>query len=162
MYAHFSFFQPRQHALTFFPRPQQGDLSDWGSNAERSDDSSSVVSAGGQSTQSSALGALERIEESEHEHPPAFPPNVRQEVVVVGSSKRTDSFSTEATELDASTSRSGGGARRLDSVSFADATGEDGSSAAQGEARDMGMSLAERSKGGSSPGVSRRCDIYGS
>lgn len=138
-------------------RRQQGDFSDWGSNVAKSDDASSVVSAGGQSTQSSALGALQRIDESELEYSPASPSKMRQAM----GDNRMDSFSTAATQMDNSTSRSGGGARRLESVSFADEPVE-GAAAVRGGAQkrtNMSMSLAERIKGGNSPGVSRRCDV---
>ena len=160
---------------------EQGDFSDWGSNADKSDDASSVLSAGGQSTLSSALGALQRIDESsEQEHSPTSPLTARRKATANGSgddgggggdARMDDSRSTAAMELDTSTSRGGrDGPRRLESVSFADdPPGEDSTAAVRGGAAGAqqkqanvnmgtGMSLAERARGGSSPSVSRRCD----
>lgn len=142
------------------------DFSDWGSNAGRSDGTSSVLSPSGQS-QSSTPGILRRIDESTHEdHPSATDGGSKSAAI-----RRAESSSTDNPGTGGGGGGGGGSPRGLETiVSFSEdepveavSVERRGGGAGYGGGGGGGggggkrMSLAERAKGGSSPGVSRRC-----
>lgn len=144
------------------------DFSDWGSNAGKSDggaSSSSILSPSALSTHSSMAASghtLHRIDESAHEDHPPPPPaggggrdHDRKSTIRRAQSSSSDNNPA----VDHAEGRGAGDAgqpRRLESVvSFAEDEPVEAIAVEVRGERHM-MSLAERARGGSSPGVTRR------